>query len=83
MVRPEFSSVLLSLAASVDEVRHFWVRVEAIDIFLDRAVGHDHTLVLAQVFSPGIDDEGFHVARWAFRIAINTPAIRAIAPTQP
>jgi len=76
-MRPVFSSVLLSLAMSIDEVRHLWLRLKAVNILLDRAVGHNHTLVLAQVFCPGFHDEGFHVVRWALRIAINTPAERA------
>src|SRR5271168_2972238 len=81
MMRAMFSSVLLNLAMSIDEVRHPWLCVKAVNILLDRAVGHNHTLVLAQVFCPGFHDEGFHVMRWALRIAINTPAVRAIAPT--
>lgn len=48
MMRPVFSSVLLSLAMSIDEVRHLWLRLKAVNLLLDRAVGHNHTLVLAQ-----------------------------------
>src|SRR5580692_5739981 len=80
MMRPAFSSVLLSLAMSIDEVRHLWLRIKAVNILLNRAVGQNHTLVLAQVFCPGFHDEGFHIVRWALRIAINAPAVRAIAP---
>src|SRR5580704_14716602 len=53
--------------------------LKAIDGYLQRRIGFCHTLMLPQMFQPGIDEKGLNKSTVIHRILEYPPVIRAVA----
>jgi len=52
---------------------------EVVDMLLEHSIGIRHAFVLAQMFQPGFDQEGFQESQFLCSIFEDAPVISAVA----